>query len=301
MNQFEQLFDISGLSLDRLRSFLKVAEAGNLTTAAQGDAVRQSQYSRQIKELEGFFGVALTRRVGRRIEITEEGRRLAKVVRRQFSELDDFRESLAGRSVRVSFGVQGSVLEWLLIPRLAEMSRVLRDTIIEAEQMRTMDVVRSVADGRHDFGIVREDALPPEMKRQRLGSVGYAVFAANALWKGSASAIDLLAKAPVAELLSGGQFTQRWQQWLGQSKLRPQVVTRVSSFTDLVRVVLHGHAAAVLPEMAAVDFDPKKFKHERITALKPRTLALISNARSLDRVGIRKGALEDLSQILQHS
>ena len=50
MNQFEHLFDISGLSLDRLRSFLKVAEAGNLATAAQGDAVRQSQYSRQIKE-----------------------------------------------------------------------------------------------------------------------------------------------------------------------------------------------------------------------------------------------------------
>ena len=60
MNEFEQLFDISGLSLDRLRSFLKVAEAGNLATAAQGDAVRQSQYSRQVKELEGFFGVALT-------------------------------------------------------------------------------------------------------------------------------------------------------------------------------------------------------------------------------------------------
>jgi DNA-binding transcriptional LysR family regulator len=287
MNQFEQLFDISGLSLDRLRSFLKVAEAGNLATAAQGDAVRQSQYSRQIKELEGFFGVALTRRVGRRIEITEEGRRLAMVVRRQFSELDDFRESMAGRCVRVSFGVQGSVLEWLLVPRLAEMSSLLGHTIIEAEQMRTMDVVRSVADGRIDFGIVREDALPPETKRLRLGSVGYAVFAANALWKGRDSAPDLLEKAPVAELLPGGQFTQRWQQWLGQSKLRPQVVTRVSSFTDLARVVLHGHAAAVLPEMAAVDFDPKKFKHERITALKPRTLALISNARSLDRVGRR--------------
>lgn len=300
MNQFEQLFDISGLSLDRLRSFLKVAEAGNLTTAAQGDAVRQSQYSRQIKELEGFFGVALTRRVGRRIEITEEGRRLAMVVRRQFSELDEFRESMAGRCVRVSFGVQGSVLEWLLIPRLAEMSRVLGHTIIEAEQMRTMDVVRAVADGRHDFGIVREDALPPEMKRQRLGSVGYAVFTANALWKKSSSAIELLANAPVAELLPGGQFTQRWQQWLDQSKLRPQVVARVSSFTDLAHVVRQGNVAAVLPEMAAVDLDSKRFRHEKIPGLKPRTLALISNTRSLDRVGIRKGAVEALSQILQH-
>jgi DNA-binding transcriptional LysR family regulator len=301
MNQFEQLFDVSGLSLDRMRSFLKVSEAGNLTMAALGDQTKQSQYSRQIKELESFFGVALTRRVGRRIEITEEGRRLATVFRRQFSELDTFREAMAGRCVRVSIGSQGSVIEWLLVPRFAEMSRVLGHTIIEAEQMRTMDVVRAVADGRLDFGIVREDALPPETKRLRLRAVGYAVFGANAHWKGCSSAEELLNRAPVADLLPGGQFAQRWQQWLTQSKLRPQVVARVSSFTDLARLVLQGHAAAVLPDMSVVDFDPKKFKHERITALKPRTLALIWNARSLDRVGIRDGAVEQLAQILQHT
>ena len=64
MNKFDRLFDISGLSLDRLRSFLRVVEAGSLTRAALGDVTRQSQYSRQIKELEGYFGTALTRRVG---------------------------------------------------------------------------------------------------------------------------------------------------------------------------------------------------------------------------------------------
>lgn len=300
MSEFPQLFDVSGLSLDRLRSFLKVAEAGNLTQAAQGDQTRQSQYSRQIKELEGFFGVALTRRVGRRIEITGEGRRLAMIVLRQFRELDDFRESMAGRSISVSFGSQGSVIEWLLLPRMAEINRALGDALIEVEQMRTLDVVRAVADGRLDFGIVREDALPPETKRKRLGSVGYGVYGANALWRGHASANDLMGNSPVADLLPGGQFSQRCQQWLDQSKLRPQLVARVSSFTDLAGVVKRGHAAAVLPDIASVDFDPKKFRHERITALKPRMLALIWNARSLDRVGIDSGVVEGLSRILQH-
>ena len=74
MNEFARLFTVSGLSLDRLRTFLRVAEAGNLAKAAKGDTTRQSQFSRQIKELEAFFGVALTRRVGRRIEITDEDR-----------------------------------------------------------------------------------------------------------------------------------------------------------------------------------------------------------------------------------
>ena len=58
MNEFARLFTVSGLSLDRLRTFLRVAEAGNLAKAAKGDATQQSQFSRQIKELEAFFGVA---------------------------------------------------------------------------------------------------------------------------------------------------------------------------------------------------------------------------------------------------
>jgi hypothetical protein len=72
----------------------------------------------------------------------------------------------------------------------------------------------------------------------------------------------------------------------------------ISSFTDLARAVQAGHAAAVLPEMAAVDFDPKKFKHEKIDALKPRMLVLIANARSLDRSGIGSGVEARLSEVL---
>lgn len=299
MKEFDRIFDVSGLSLDRLRTFLRVVEAGNLTKAARGDQTKQSQFSRQIKELENFFGVALTRRVGRQIEITDEGHRLALVVRRQFRELDDFREAMAGRSVSVRFGTQGSIIDWLLVPRLGDISKALGNAMIEMEQLRTLDVVRAVADGRLDFGIVREDALPAETKRWRLGSVGYALFAANAFWKGCATAEDVIGKAPVADLLPGGQFPTRWQEWLTKEKLRPRVLARVSSFTDLARAVQAGHAAAVLPEMAAVDFDPKKFKHEKIDALKPRMLVLIANARSLDRSGIAKGVETRLSEVLK--
>jgi LysR family nitrogen assimilation transcriptional regulator len=298
MNEFERLFDVSGLSLDRLRTFLRVVEAGNLTKAAQGDVTKQSQFSRQIKELEGFFGVALTRRVGRRIEITDEGHRLALVIRRHFRELDDFREAMAGRSVSVRFGSQGSIIDWLLVPRLGVIREALGNAMIELEQLRTLDVVRAVADGRLDFGIVREDTVPAETKRWRLGSVGYALFAASALWRGCATAEDVIRKSPVADLLAGGQFSTRWQEWLSKEKLRPRVLARVSSFTDLARVVQAGQAAAVLPDMAAVDFDPKKFEHRPIASLKSRTLVLIANVRSLDRSGIVQGVAERVAERL---
>jgi hypothetical protein len=40
MNEFARLFTVSGLSLDRLRTFLRVAVAGNLAKAAKGDATQ---------------------------------------------------------------------------------------------------------------------------------------------------------------------------------------------------------------------------------------------------------------------
>ena len=298
MNDFARLFDISGLSLDRLRTFLRVVEAGNISKAAQGDSNRQSQYSRQIKELETFFGVQLTRLVGRRCEITEEGQRLALVIRRQFRELDDFREAVAGRSVNVRFGSQGSIIDWLLVPRLDAICEALGKVTVEMEQLRTLGVARAVADGRLDFGVLREDAVPKESKRWRLGPVGYALFAAKPLWRNRETVEKMLQGVPTAELLPGGQFGVRWQEWLAERTIRPRVIARVSSFTDLARVVQAGHAAAVLPEMAAVDFDPKKFQWEKIEGLKPRMLALVANARSLERVGLPPEVLASLSEWL---
>ncbi|MCX6872212.1 MAG: LysR family transcriptional regulator, partial [Verrucomicrobia bacterium] len=159
MNEFDRLFALAGLSLDRLRTFLRVAEAGNLSKAALGDVTKQSQFSRQIKELEGYFGVAFTRRVGRRIEIAPEGLRLADLIRRHFGELDDFREAMNGRPVCVRIGTQGSLIDWLLLPRLAACREALGGALVELEQLRSADIVRGVTDGRLDFGIVRDDAV----------------------------------------------------------------------------------------------------------------------------------------------
>jgi DNA-binding transcriptional LysR family regulator len=301
MNQFGNLFSISGLSLERLRTFLQVVEAGNISKAALGDSTKQSQFSRQIKEIESFFGVALTRRVGRRIEITEEGQKLALVIRRQFRELDDFRESMQGRSVTVRLGSQGSVIDWLVLPRIAEVHKTLGNALVEVEQMRTLEIVRAVADGRLDFGIVREDALPKKHKRWKLGKVGYALFAANTLWKGRVCVEDVIRNAPMIDLLPGGQFSTHWQAWLEKEKLRPKVIARVSSFTDVAKAVQVGYAAAVLPDLAALAFDSKNFEHCSIPDLSSRSLVLIANARSLDRAGLSDSAATKLATLLQQA
>jgi DNA-binding transcriptional LysR family regulator len=64
-----------------------------------------------VKELDGYFGVTLTRRVGRRIEVTAEGQVLATLIRSHFAGLDDFCEAMSGRPVAEQIGAAASVLE----------------------------------------------------------------------------------------------------------------------------------------------------------------------------------------------
>ena len=156
-----------------------------------------------------------------------------------------------------------------------------------------------MADGRLDFGIVRENAVAAEITRWRLGAVGYALFAANPLWKRGLGVKEMMQTSPMVELLTGGQFSQHWQAWLSEQKHKPRILARLASFTDLARVVHAGCAAAVLPVMAAVDFNPKKFRHQAIPGLKSRNLVLIANPRSLDRSGIRAGVGDLLAEVLK--
>ena len=100
-----ELLSESGLSLERLQSFSRVAEAGGVTRAAKGDATKQSLYSRQIKELEEFFGAELMRRKGRGIVLTTAGERLHAIAREHFAAMIDFKLECQGQPLEIAIAV----------------------------------------------------------------------------------------------------------------------------------------------------------------------------------------------------
>jgi DNA-binding transcriptional LysR family regulator len=298
MNEFERLFALSGLSLDRLRTFLLVAEAGNLARAAQSDPNRQSQYSRQVKELEGFFGVALTRKIGRRIEITAEGLALAAMIRRHFTDLDHFRESVTGRPVSFRLGAPASVLEWWVIPNLTRWRQLLGGAVIEMEQLRSAEVSRQIGDGRLDLGIVRDDAVPKGTRRWNLGRIGYALFAPKTAWKKGKDLGGVITSHPMGGLIPGGQFHQRTVEWMSQMGWQPEVVARVGSFLQLARLVRDGGLAAILPQTAAVDFNESLFPCKPLPWVAERPMVLLANVRATERMGLSSKDLSALAKVL---
>src|ERR1043165_1112740 len=118
---FETLFSERGLSLDRLKVLIEVRDAGSIAQAAPGDLVRQSQYSRQLRELSEFFGCEVAQRRGKLLKLTAQGSRLAELARAQLRSLQDFKAECVSEHIDYTIAAGDSVIHWLVIPRIGAL------------------------------------------------------------------------------------------------------------------------------------------------------------------------------------
>ena len=111
--------------LNSLRAFAAVANAGSYAAAAGRLNVTQAAVSQQVKALEKTLGIALVTRVGRGIELTASGARLARDLELGFDTISRgvarANEEAAVRPVQVTMSPAFAV-EWLM-PKVSEFQR----------------------------------------------------------------------------------------------------------------------------------------------------------------------------------
>jgi DNA-binding transcriptional LysR family regulator len=143
-----------------LRLVLDVADAGNITHGAARSGLALASASERIRDLEREMGASLFERQRRGVVPTAAGLALthhARLVTEQLeamrSELGDFAKGLRGR-VRLLSNTAATfeVLPALLGAFLARHPRL----DIEVEERPSPDIVRAVARGRAEIGIVAD-------------------------------------------------------------------------------------------------------------------------------------------------
>lgn len=206
---YKELFQQGGLSFDRLRTFCLVAEAGSLTRAAGDDPIKQSLFSRQIKELEEFFAVELIRRQGRGVAVTPAGGRLCRLIREHFAVLSDFKNDYLNHPVELVIGAGDSVVQWLLLPRLKLIRERLPGVNLRFLNLPTAEITKRLAEGSVDLGLVRKNAIGRSLKSVPLGRFKYSLFLplelANSKGHNAAS-MKVLDGLPLATLEGDGNF-----------------------------------------------------------------------------------------------
>ena len=288
---FKDLFNRSGLSLDRLRRFLEFADAGSISKAASGDVNLQSQISRQIAELEEYFETELTVRRGKTLALSPAGRRLSDLIREQFQDLYDFQLEQRSQSKTFSIGAGASILEWLVIPTIADIRQLLGNVTLQLSSRRSGELIEDVRDGKLDFAVVREDAIPKGLPSEPLVVVKFVLCASRKLLGNKpASSLDdpsLWKKLPFAANAGGGQLDRTFRQAMVDACGSFQPVIECDSLLQIRELVVQGTCAGLLAHIGTNGLAEKGVVLREFAPLKNygRALALHWNKRQIRRRG----------------
>lgn len=146
------------VTFDQLRIFLAVAEREHVTRAAEALNLTQSTVSGAIAALEDRHNVKLFHRVGRRIELTEEGRIFAGEARTILATVRSAEATLAdlGRAPRGTLSVFASqtISSYWLPQHLVKFKELYPQVDLRLEAGNTAQCVRAVNVGAVDLGFI---------------------------------------------------------------------------------------------------------------------------------------------------
>jgi DNA-binding transcriptional LysR family regulator len=294
-----EILSRSGFSLDRLAGFCAVAEAGSIVGAARGDATRQSLLSRQIRELEEFFGVELVRRHGRGLVLTDAGRQLAALGRSQISALGDFAATCRGTRVTVSMVASETLLQWLIVPRLAHLRAACPQADFTVFHEDNAAIAARVREGIYDFGFLRCKPERGDTGLAELGNLDYLLAAPRALVRGREwSLVEALTKLPLAVPI-GGTLREALAAFMHRHGSTLSPALGCTSYLHAAAALRSGACAAVLPTLAMGEFTADRFLtwplsplklhrdpvsviwNQRNAAIRPAVAALAAAAHSI--------------------
>lgn len=238
-----------GFSMERLISFCSVAEAGSIAAVAQGDGSRQSLISRQIRELEEFFGVALVTRVGRGLALTEAGRELATLGRENLRGLEDFLSRWQDRHTSIRIAASGSVAYWLLLPRLSKISPALSSVRFDVYHEQNEPMVTATREGIYDLCLAPEEALDESFQQTPLGKVGYSLLILNTLQPRKPGSLSKALSACPYCLPVGGRLRNTVDGLAVRAKVELDLRITCASYLHALQVFSCGQCATALPDL----------------------------------------------------
>jgi len=150
---------LTNLDLDALRSFVTGMDAGSFARAAERLGRSTSAVSAQLKKLEEQAGVALVRKSGRGLTLTDGGEALLSYARRLLNLNDEAVSAVRGVELEgwIRLGLQEDFGETVLPQVLGRFARAHPKVRIEGRIARNNELTDKVASGHLDLALTWDD------------------------------------------------------------------------------------------------------------------------------------------------
>ncbi|GAB3257239.1 LysR family transcriptional regulator [Chitinimonas naiadis] len=133
--------------LEAIRIFVRVAELGSFTQAAEGLNLPKASVSTAVKQLEAVLGTRLLHRTTRKVQLTQDGQAFFERSQDLLADMDElqtmFQSSEATLTGRLRVDMPSRVARNIVIPRLPEFMQQHPDLALELSSTdRRVDLVR---------------------------------------------------------------------------------------------------------------------------------------------------------------
>jgi DNA-binding transcriptional LysR family regulator len=255
-----------GFSIERLAALASVAEHGGIMNAAGGDATRQSQLSRQMKELEGFFDFALLDRSSTPHQVTDAGRQIARHTELFLQSMKSSVDHFANERPCVSLAAGESIIQWFLIPMLAKKLTQKNSPRVRFLNQTSSQTVDRLINGIVDIGIIKESSKRGSLAFKEISSYHSDVLYHPAHFKpGKNPTWASLASMPIAIQDHSDSLRATIDRLNSDLDTCPQIIAECTSYPQVLELVMNGSCVGILPRIAGKHAENKGCKWMGLT------------------------------------
>lgn len=258
------------MNLRRLEFFQVLAQLGNVRRASELLNVSPPALSKSMKVLEEELEAKLWRRDGRRIHLTDSGKRLLRRTPALIHELRSLRDNISAPTAETTT-VRIATFEVFSTYFLSFLNRLKWDShSLEMHEVLPGELERFVAQGDVDYGITYMPIAHPELDFLKVTSIEMGVFTRYGAFEGVHQE-QLPFVVPVRPFNSAPTRVRGLDGWPDDAynrKVRHQV-TLMESALELCR---QGRAAGYFPAFIVEEHNRQvrdEFKLERRRCLHP--------------------------------
>jgi DNA-binding transcriptional LysR family regulator len=231
------------LDVDRLKTFLAIADTGSFTRAADEVFKTQSAVSMQMKRLEEQLNRPLFSKEGRGTRFTRDGERLIDYARRIVALSDEAVSAFTKPDITgtVRFGTPDDYAEFFLPVVLARFARTHPQVTVDVECVPSVNLLERTQRGEIDVAIVTFGckAQPTDIIRQE-----------ELVWTTSARHnIHESPVLPIAVAPGGCSWRDMMTDALNAAGRPYRVAYSSPNASTINAAVLQGLAVAVMPEI----------------------------------------------------
>ena len=247
-------------SLQRLRVYVGVVEAGSVSAGARALGVTQSTASTHVRQLEVEVGSLLIERTGRRFAPTEAGSVLLAHARRMIAIADEAMDDLAKMSLRpltgsLVVGATTTTTEGSFLPTaLRSFTAAYPEVTLDLRVDNSTTLLRRVFDGDVGVAILADEVSSRELTMMPLAPEEQTVIVSSAHPLAGSTVDPRTIRGSVVLLREDGSATRKFQESLLERWRIPAARTwTLASTGAVVAAVAAGLGMSFLPRVACQD------------------------------------------------